>query len=241
MANKRMFSKDIIDSDKFYDLPFNSQLLYFHLGMNGDVKGFVEPKKVCRMVGVKIEDLKPLIHAGFVIPFESGVVVITHWNINNLTREDREAPTRFVEELAMLKSNNNEYLLLEDNSSTTPGVLPHSIEEVSIEEDSIVIADEPAKPANEINVLIDKFKSVNPSFKTLFANKTQRQALERMIKEHSFEKIDSIISKLPDIVTRPYAPRITTPLELEKGLGKLIIFMAQESQVSKRGGTVDVG
>ena len=138
MTQKRMFSNSITDSDRFYDLPFNSQLLYFHLGMKGDVKGFVEPKKIIRSVGLKIEDMRPLIEAGFVIPFRSGVVVITHWNINNNTRNDREAPTVFMEELRQLSLSDNKYYLLQENSRSTPGVLHPSIEENRIEKNSIV-------------------------------------------------------------------------------------------------------
>lgn len=138
MANKRMFSLEVVDSDRFYDLPFNSQLLYFHLGMKADVKGFVEPKKIARTIGLKIEDLKPLIEDNFVIPFSSGVVIITHWNVNNLTREDREAPTRYKEEYALLSSNNNEYVLLQENSGSCPAqnrIGKDRIGEVSIGED----------------------------------------------------------------------------------------------------------
>ena len=41
MATKRMFSKDIVGSDAFQDMPHSSQLLYFHLGMEADDDGFV--------------------------------------------------------------------------------------------------------------------------------------------------------------------------------------------------------
>lgn len=132
MAQKRMFSKDVIDSDRFYDLPFNSQLLYFHLGMAADVKGFVEPKKVARTVGLKIEDIKPLIHSNFVIPFESGVVVITHWNLNNQTREDREAETVFKTELAQLDCSSKVYGLLPDYSRSSPAQI--RLEEIRLDQ-----------------------------------------------------------------------------------------------------------
>lgn len=35
MANKRMFSVDVVETDAFLDLPPKVQALYFHLGMNG--------------------------------------------------------------------------------------------------------------------------------------------------------------------------------------------------------------
>jgi len=132
MAKKRMFTQDVVNSDRFLDLPFNAQLLYYHLGVNGDVHGFVEPKKVIRMVGLKTEDIKPLIQGEFVIAFESGVIVITHWNVHNKTRTDREAPTRFPEELSQLSLNNEEYIKIQDNSRSTPGVLPHKLNKVRL-------------------------------------------------------------------------------------------------------------
>jgi hypothetical protein len=77
----------------------------------------------------------------------------------------------------------------------------------------------------EINELIAQFKPVNPSYKTLFANKTQRGALQRMIQEHGLDKMTLVISRLPEIMSQEYAPRITTPLELEQKFGKLIIHL----------------
>ena len=94
------------------------------------------------------------------------------------------------------------------------------------------------KKINEVNFLIGLFEKVNPSYKRLYANKTQRSALTRMIKEHGEERLQDILQKLPDIVTKPYAPKITTPVQLEKDFGKLIIFIKQNqtSNNLKRGG-----
>lgn len=76
----------------------------------------------------------------------------------------------------------------------------------------------------EINDLIELFKVVNPSYKTLFPNNTQRKALERMVKEHSREKIEWVVKNLPKTNGIEFAPTITTPLELERKLGKLIAY-----------------
>jgi len=88
----------------------------------------------------------------------------------------------------------------------------------------------------EINELISLFEPVNPNFYKIFPNKTQREALERMVKKHGLEKIRRVIESLPQIVNKPYAPRITTPYQLEQKLGELIIFLNQENQ---KGGVVD--
>jgi len=115
MANKRMFSMSIVDSDAFLDMPATSQLLYFHLGMRADDDGFVNsPKRIQRMVGASEDDLKLLIAKGFLIVFESGVVVIKHWKINNTIQSDRYKETNYKEELSMLKIKKNKSYTLSE-------------------------------------------------------------------------------------------------------------------------------
>lgn len=104
MADRRMFSKWLVDSDLFMDMPTSSQALYFHLGVRADDDGFVaNPKRIAEMIGSSRDDLKILIAKGFVIGFSSGVIVITHWKVNNQIRKDRYKPTIFQEEKAMLE------------------------------------------------------------------------------------------------------------------------------------------
>ena len=103
-----MFAKTIIDSDAFLDMPHSTQLLYFHLSMRADDDGFINnPKKVQRMVGCGDDDLRILIAKNFIIPFESGVVVIKHWRIHNFIRTDRYKETVYQEEKAMLETKDN--------------------------------------------------------------------------------------------------------------------------------------
>ena len=84
MAQKRMFSLAVTDTDKFLDMSASAQALYFHLGMHGDDDGFVaSPKKIARGVGCNDDDLRLLASKGYIIPFESGVIVIVDWNINH--------------------------------------------------------------------------------------------------------------------------------------------------------------
>ena len=99
MAERRMFAKTIIDSDAFLDMPLSTQSLYFHLSMRADDDGFINnPKKIQRMIGCCDDDLKLLIAKNFIIPFESGIVVIKHWKIHNYIQKDRYTPTKYVEE-----------------------------------------------------------------------------------------------------------------------------------------------
>ena len=103
MAERRMFAKTIIDSDAFIDMPVTARLLYYDLGMRADDDGFVNsPKKIMRMVGASQDDLAILISKKFIIPFDSGVVVIKHWRIHNYIQKDRYKPTKYTEEMAQL-------------------------------------------------------------------------------------------------------------------------------------------
>lgn len=108
MAERRMFAKTIIDSDAFIDMPLSTQALYFHLSMRADDDGFINnPKKIQRMVGASDDDLKLLVAKRFIIPFESGIVVIKHWKIHNFIRTDRYKETVYQEEKAMLDVKEN--------------------------------------------------------------------------------------------------------------------------------------
>jgi hypothetical protein len=111
MAERRMFTQKIIDSDAFLDMPLSTQALYFHLNMRADDDGFVNnPKRIQRTIGASEDDLKLLFAKRFVIGFESGVLVIKHWRMHNTLRKDRYNPTQYQEEFAQLDvKDNNAY------------------------------------------------------------------------------------------------------------------------------------
>ncbi len=113
MANKRMFSLNVVDTDRFLDMPVSAQALYFHLGMHGDDDGFVSsPQKITRAVGCNSDDLRLLAAKNFVIPFDSGVVVITDWKRNNTLRNDRYIATDYKAEKALLtEDKSGKYIL----------------------------------------------------------------------------------------------------------------------------------
>lgn len=108
MAERRMFTQKIVDSDFFLDLPLSSQCLYFHLNMRADDDGFINnPKRIQRMIGASEDDLKLLLAKRFVLGFDSGVIVIKHWRMHNLLRKDRYNPTQYQEEFQMLDLKDN--------------------------------------------------------------------------------------------------------------------------------------
>lgn len=101
-----MFAKAIIDSDAFLDMPPSTQVLYFHLAMRADDDGFINnPKTIMRIVGAKDDDIKLLVAKRFIIPFDSGVVVIKHWRIHNYIQKDRYTETKYIEEKNQLIIN----------------------------------------------------------------------------------------------------------------------------------------
>ena len=125
MANRRMFSLSVIDTDKFLDMPVSSQLLYFHLGMRADDDGFVSsPKRIARTTNCGDDDLRILATKGYIIPFESGVVVIRHWRQNNQLRSDRYRETVCKNEKATLSIIDNIYI---ESTNEAPDSIPVGI------------------------------------------------------------------------------------------------------------------
>lgn len=140
MARKRMFDSEIIGQDSFIDLPMEAKALYFLLGMEADDEGFVNYKRVLRLYGGMEDSIKILAMKGFIIPFKSGVVVITDWNINNYLDKNRVTKTIYQLEKKQLIFNQvtKKYeMLLNPLKSSVKHSLNKcltSIEESSIEE-----------------------------------------------------------------------------------------------------------
>jgi len=108
MAQRRMFSMKIVDTDRFLDMPQSAQLLYFHLSMRADDEGFVpNPKKIMRAMGNNDDDLKILFAKNFLIGFETGIVVIRDWRIHNYIAKDRFTETHCKDERSQLVTDEN--------------------------------------------------------------------------------------------------------------------------------------
>ena len=161
MAEKRMFTQKIIDSDAFLDMPLSTQSLYFHLNMRADDDGFINnPKRIQRTIGASDDDLKLLIAKRFVICFENGVIVIKHWRMHNTLRKDRYNPTQYQEQFALLDvKDNNAYTEKPVNQLATTwqpdgnqlepqySIDKISRDKVSLVEGIIVESDDSAPPA----------------------------------------------------------------------------------------------
>lgn len=112
MAQRRMFSKKIVETDFFMEMSPTAKLLYFYLNMSADDDGFVgNPKTIKLISGATDDDLKILIAKQFIIPFESGVVVIKDWKIHNYIQKDRYNQTQYLDE--------KKQLLVEENGAYT--------------------------------------------------------------------------------------------------------------------------
>nr|DAM91426.1 MAG TPA: Replication initiation and membrane attachment [Caudoviricetes sp.] len=145
MAQKRMFSNSVVQSDEFLEMPDSSQNLYFHLSMQADDDGFVDKwKSIMRMTGKKEDDLKILIAKSFVIPFDTGVLVIRHWRLNNYLQKDRYKETIYKDEKSRLTiDKSNVYNLdtecihsIDKNSIDKNRIDKNRIDKISIEKNS---------------------------------------------------------------------------------------------------------
>lgn len=117
MAQKRMFTMKIVDSDAFLDMPATTQCLYFHLNMRADDDGFIgNPKRIMKITGASEDDLRLLIAKRFVLTFEDGVIVIKHWRMHNTLSRDRYTETSYIDEKRMLLlKENGSYSLASGN------------------------------------------------------------------------------------------------------------------------------
>ena len=151
MARKRMFDSALINQDNFYDLPMEAKALYFLLGMEADDEGFINPKKVLRLYGGTEDSIKILILKNYLIPFKSGVVVITDWKRNNYLDKNKVKETIYVEEKSQLDfdSKSEKYLLKNSDKTESltevkpklneslPRIEENRVEEYRVVENSI--------------------------------------------------------------------------------------------------------
>jgi hypothetical protein len=240
MAQKRMFDKAIIDTDRFMDLSMSSKALYFLLGMEADDEGFVSYKKVMRIHGGNEDDVKILVAKKFLIAFESGVVVITDWNDNNYLDKNRIKTTQYKKERSMLMlTSDRKYVL---NNGLT------SIEESSIEEDrgeesstskatalrDNSLSEKKTKELMEtknIVKILDAFSVINPSIKEKYNNKTERKACVDLINVYGKEKVLHVITEvIPKVKGVEFIIYTDTPKKLFDNWSRL------ESDIAKKFG-----
>jgi hypothetical protein len=189
MADKRMFNSQIVDSDAFLSMPLSSQALYFHLGMSADDDGFLNnPIQIARAINASQDDMNLLLLKKFILRFDSGVIVIKHWKINNYIRSDRYKPTLYQDEFKQLQiKQDGGYRLLNDSeiekTPINPQVLPNRYQsdtEISISIDKISIDKSSISNNNDdLNFMEELNKDVKKN--------TTFEELERLIKYNFFQ------------------------------------------------------
>ena len=202
MAQKRMFTNAIIDNDTFLDMPLSTQALYFHLGMKADDDGFIgSPKKIVRSVNCTEDDLKLLIAKGFVICFDSGIVVITHWNVHNTIQKDRYSKTIYQDEFSRLSVKNKTYSLPTVSTTDTECFRDVSKSETQIRLDKIrldknrdiVSTDVDVRPSFDYQAVVNSFNSVCKSLpkvqKLTDKRRKQIKNASKMLVEITFDEL----------------------------------------------------
>ena len=141
MAERRMMSKKITDTDAFLDMPLSTQALYFHFIQNADDDGFVgSPNSIIRKIGANKNDYDLLVAKKFIIQFETGICVIKHWRIHNYIQSDRYTPTTYREELGELELKENKSYTLKNEQciQNVSSVYPqYSIDKDRLDKNSI--------------------------------------------------------------------------------------------------------
>lgn len=172
MAQKRMFNRKITETDDFLDMPHTSQLLYFHLNMGADDEGFVDnAKMIMRMIGATDDSLKILIAKQFLIPFESGIVVIKDWKIHNYIASDRFTKTVYSDEKSALTvGENKEYTKCIQN---VPPVLDLDLDlGIDLDIDNTIVGqDEPVNRFDYKSVIDYLNEKANTKFRIVDSHK----------------------------------------------------------------------
>lgn len=181
MAQRRMFSKKITDTDSFLDMSLSAQALYFHLNMGADDEGFIDNvKKIQRSIGASNDDLKILIGKGFLIPFESGVVVIRHWRIHNYIQADRFQATIYQDEKEQLEFDKSKIASIKPLDQCIQNVYKMDTQ-VRLGEDSL---DK------------DRLDKVN----NLYSGEDEKKSLSQIIKSSSVKINDRQIQQIQEYI-----------------------------------------
>lgn len=223
MANKAIFSKTIIDTDAFLEMPATTQNLYFHLNMHADDDGFIgNPKRIGRMIGASDDDFKILIAKKFIIVFESGVIVIKHWRIHNTLSKMRYKETSYLDEKSqLLIKENNAYSLdegkpLDDSRLVEMGKrqVRRTVDEqeTNLSKDKLskdktskdkLSEDKPSKKKSakaDLNGMIDSFTENEELREALKAFLDMRKSIKKPIQtEYAFKLALNKLKQLSDI------------------------------------------
>lgn len=181
MAQRRMFSRKITETDHFLEMPLSSQALYFHLNMGADDEGFIDKAKtIQRTIGASDDDMKLLIAKGFLIPFESGVVVIRHWRIHNYIQADRFQAT--------IHQNEKEQLEFDKSKIASIKPLDQCIQNVSKMDTQVRLGEDSLDK--------DRLDKVN----NLYSGEDEKKSLSQIIKSSTVKINDRQIQQIQEYI-----------------------------------------
>ena len=194
MAERRMFAKSVVLSDVFLDMPLSARCLYFTLGMLADDDGFVgNPKSIMRQCGASQDDMAILLQKRYVLGFESGVIVIKHWRMNNYLQNDRHKSTTYLEELSTLEIDNK------GAYTEKKGMYTECIHNVytgkdSIDKDSIdkSISNDILRPTSEVERVVSEWNNLPKPIKKVKGLKVgtlRYKMLTTRIKEYGIDDV----------------------------------------------------
>lgn len=196
MADRRMFTKKITNSDAFLEMSSAAQALYFHLNQEADDDGFNNQIQAAMFrAHASIDDLKVLLMKNFIIRFESGVIVIKHWRMHNTLRKDRYNPTNFQDELSLLNvKDNGAYTLVEDHGCH---MVANPVPQVRLGKDSIG-----EDSIGEVNIPEDKSSSRTQKHKSGEYKKVllTDAELEKLKAEYGTVLTDKAITHLDEYI-----------------------------------------
>lgn len=247
MAQRRMFSIKIINSARFLRMPYDSQNLYFHLGIRADDDGVVEAYPVMKLLGSTEDNLKVLAAKGFIQVLNDDLVAfITDWKEHNLIRADRKIDSiykplllKLLPEVELVEPRERADATKKQTGRPTDDQRTAQVRlgKDRLSKDNTIApqSDAGKEEGKIINEVMEGFKEVNPSYSRLYAMKTQRDALGRLIKQHGREKIENVIGYLPKSNANKFAPTITTPYNLEMKLGELLAWAQKQKDTSAKG------
>ena len=197
MAQRRMFAQSIVLSDAFLDMPLSARCLYFTLGMLADDDGFVgNPKSVMRQCGASQDDMAVLLQKRYVLGFETGVIVIKHWRMNNYLQSDRKKNTTYVEEMSTLMIDEKGAYTERDKGMYTECIQNGYIGKDSIGKDSIDKSTLSGKPDDtSVKQIIDYLNQVLGTKYTTRCKSTNEKINARLREGHTIDDFKVVIDK----------------------------------------------
>ena len=211
MAERRMFSKRIINSARFLKMPVSTQLLYFHLGLHADDDGIVEAYTIMNYIGATEDDLKILVAKNFVVVLNEDLVsYIVDWKENNKIRADRKVDSIYKDLLVQILPD-VEIQQKKQRADVAKKLLPQGKEEIEQKmDDQWTSSGQPMDGIGKDRIgkdrivkdnipyekIIDLFHSLCPSFpKVMKLTESRKKTIKARYNEYGFESFETLFSK----------------------------------------------